>query len=68
MAVLKKLKPTASLPFRAAQPKTKARKMNPAHNRPPGYFKDALTQEDIDRDNQVANAVARMNARHLSSP
>jgi hypothetical protein len=67
MAVVKKLKHTASMPFRTARPKTKVRRPNSSQNRPPGYFKDALTQEDIDRDNQVANAVARMNARHLSS-
>ncbi len=31
--------------------------------RPPGYFKDALTAEDVRRDNEIAQAVAKMNAR-----
>jgi hypothetical protein len=35
--------------------------------RPEGYFNDALTPEDIALDNQLADAVAKMNARHKSA-
>jgi hypothetical protein len=64
MAVAKKLKARSPLRLRRTQSKARIRHANAAPDRPPGYFKDALTQEDIDQDNQVANAVARMNTRH----
>jgi hypothetical protein len=35
--------------------------------RPEGYFADALNPEDIERENLIADAVARKNASHRVS-
>ena len=35
--------------------------------RPEGYFADALSPEDIERENLIANAVAKKNASHRVS-
>jgi hypothetical protein len=53
---------------RLRRPGIKAR-IRPAscgHSRPPGYFNEALTAEDIEQGNRIADAVAQMNARRLS--
>jgi hypothetical protein len=42
----------------------------PVHSypiRPEGYFADALSPEDIERENLIASAVAKKNASHRVS-
>jgi hypothetical protein len=67
MAVAKKIKTETRIKLRR-RPKARIPRASAAPNRPVGYFKDALTAEDIEHDNRVAKAVARMNARHASLP